>query len=625
LPRGAAVAGQGAGGGSRLSVMDRWGTPRWDWFALVCVFAGLGVVLVASAHNVSREGGEWASALFWLGLTAVFAPAAAALWAVKMRRSEAIAVLLVVGVALYVVKVLYNPEVLVGFDELLHLRTLDDIVRTGTVFAENPLLTVSPYYPGLEIVTTAAASLTGLGLVPSALVVIGVARVLGVLALYLFLERVAIPPRLAGLATLIYMASPSFVFFDAQYAYESLALPLALFCLFLLRMAQRAERPVRTGLHVLAAIAVVAVAVTHHVTSFILTGTLVLWALATLLFHRGRREVLPGGGWVPALAVIANIAWIATVAESTVGYLWPHAAAAVEEAIGLITLQSGGRVLFESSTGYSAPVLERVLGIASVLLTLLALPFGLRYVWRWQRHDALAALMALATVAYPATLLLRFTGSGWQVGARATAFIYVPLAFTVAAGIEQLRRTASPRLARAVLVAPLITLVCLGGVVAGSSPRTRLAGPYQPGAGSLSVETEGLEAAAWARSSLGPGNRVAADQTNATLLGSYGAQRIVSQPADGVIISGVFLGTEFGEYQRRLLADGDIEYVVADRRLLGVESMQGYFFEKWEREVFDYGATITPGVLVPYPTLDGVSRVFDSGNLQVYDVTDVQR
>lgn len=627
MPRDAGVSTENLGTASPRAQTLRSAatTPAWDRFALVCLLAGAGVLLVALANNGSRRGEEWASALFWVGVVAIFAPAAAVLWSRRTSRVEAVVILVTVAVALYVVKVLYNPTVLVGFDELLHYRTLDDIARTGSLFSENPLLTVSPYYPGLELVTQAVASLTALDLVSAALLTVGAARVLGVLALYLLLERVSLPPRLAGLGTLFYMASPSFVFFDAQYAYESLAVPLALFCLFVLRMAQRYQGRSRVALDAVAALAVIAVVVTHHVTSLILAGTLVLWVVATLLFYRNRREPLPGGGWVPALAVVANVVWISTVARSTVGYLWPHAAAAIEEAVRLVTLQSGGRVLFESSTGVSAPVLERVIGMGAVGLTLLVLPFGIRYVWKWQRHDALAVLLALGTVAYPAALLLRFTASGWQVGARATAFIYVPLAFTFAAGLEQLRRSSSPRLARAAVVAPVLTLILLGGIVAGSSPRTRLPGPYQAGAGTLSVEREGLEAAAWARRTLGPGNRMAADQTNTTLMGSYGAQRVVSQPADGVIVSGIFLGTQLGTYQRRLLEDGDVTYVLEDDRIVGVPPPQGYFFEKWELEVFDYGSVVTTETLVPYASSPGAYRVFDGGDIRIYDVTGVRR
>jgi Gpi18-like mannosyltransferase len=55
-----------------------------------------------------------------------------------------------------------------------------------------------------------------------------------ILSLFLFYEQVTRSSRMAGMATLIYMANPHFLFFDAIYSYETLALPLALFMLYIL-------------------------------------------------------------------------------------------------------------------------------------------------------------------------------------------------------------------------------------------------------------------------------------------------------------------------------------------------------------------------------------------------------
>ncbi len=59
--------------------------------------------------------------------------------------------MVLVGLALYGVKVLGAPSSFVMFDEFLHWATLDDIVVTGRLFTPNNILLASPYYPGLEI------------------------------------------------------------------------------------------------------------------------------------------------------------------------------------------------------------------------------------------------------------------------------------------------------------------------------------------------------------------------------------------------------------------------------------------------------------------------------------------
>ena len=46
-------------------------------------------------------------------------------------------------------------------------------------------------------------------------------------ALFLFLERVTRSARAAGIGVAVYACNPSFLYFDSQFAYESLALTIA--------------------------------------------------------------------------------------------------------------------------------------------------------------------------------------------------------------------------------------------------------------------------------------------------------------------------------------------------------------------------------------------------------------
>ena len=46
-------------------------------------------------------------------------------------------------------------------------------------------------------------------------------------ALFLFLERAAGSARAAGIAIAVYACNPSFLYFDSQFGYESLALAIA--------------------------------------------------------------------------------------------------------------------------------------------------------------------------------------------------------------------------------------------------------------------------------------------------------------------------------------------------------------------------------------------------------------
>ena len=69
---------------------------------------------------------------------------------------------ILLGLALYAVKVLHSPTGFTHFDEFLHWRSALDVVERQRLFVPNSLLPISPHYPGLEIVTL--APLTNLAL-----------------------------------------------------------------------------------------------------------------------------------------------------------------------------------------------------------------------------------------------------------------------------------------------------------------------------------------------------------------------------------------------------------------------------------------------------------------------------
>ena len=135
----------------------------------------MGLLLIAAADKLSFRGAPWAVPLFWAGLVVIVGSAAAVLWSQDTSRRDAIAVVLIVGLALYAAKILHSPTGLGNYDELLHYRSLDDLVRSGRMFSENTLLPISPFYPGLEVLTSTLMKVTGLGIFSAAVVIIGIA------------------------------------------------------------------------------------------------------------------------------------------------------------------------------------------------------------------------------------------------------------------------------------------------------------------------------------------------------------------------------------------------------------------------------------------------------------------
>ena len=158
-----------------------------------------------------------------------------------------------------------------------------NLLLGSRLFAPNPGLPVSPYYPGLEIFTGVVIRLTGLPAVLAISLVILLCRLLLVLIIYQAALLVSPSRRGASLVVAFYAVSSHFYSFDSGFAYETLALTLGLGGIFLLRRAQLADytaarqppdprrrpprwTPERRRLFVAASLVLVATVVTHHAT-----------------------------------------------------------------------------------------------------------------------------------------------------------------------------------------------------------------------------------------------------------------------------------------------------------------------------------------------------------------------
>jgi hypothetical protein len=307
-----------------------------------------GLANTASAHGHS---GYW---LFWAGVLLVFTPAAWRLIGARVARGERVLLVVMEGSALYLAKVIREPSSFSFSDEFAHWRNAENALHLGHLFGFNPLIPATARYPGLTDVTVAVARLTGLSIFSSGTIVIGVARVLLCLALFLLLERLA-GPRVAGIGVLIYFANPNFLYWSAQFAYESLAVPLLFFALWLAVRAGADHQ--RAGWRLACLIAISAVVVTHHLASYALALILCGWTLAAWLRRwRGVRCYSPAG--LAAFAAGAAAAWLALVAPGTVSYLGPVLSRALSGAMGLLLHRQTSRQLFTSG-GLTAPAWEQ--------------------------------------------------------------------------------------------------------------------------------------------------------------------------------------------------------------------------------------------------------------------------
>jgi len=507
-----------------------------------------------------------------------------------------------------------------SFDEFLHWRTADDIARAGHLFSENSMLPVSPYYPGLEIVTNALSTISGLSTFYAAILVISAARLLMTLSLFMLYEQVTNSSRMAGIATIIYMTNPHFLLFDALFNYETLALPLATCMLYILARYQTLHKDHR-WIMLAAYIVLLAVTITHHMTDYVFDGLLILWTVASL-FQISSRQMRRNLLTIVLCGVLLSLAYAFLLKGNPAwSYLSEYFGGAFNDLGHIITGTSTAKPLFVGPAGQQALVWDRLLMMASVALVAFSLPFGLLSLWQQHRHNALAVMFGIASLAYPITQMFRFTNFGSEITDRSAAFLFLPIAYVLTIFITHFWPTRKLSWKASSLITCAISVVFLGGVILEVGPAwSALPGPYLVVADARSVEPEGIQAASWALSHLGPNNRVATDRINQILMGTFGDQRVETALDDNVGISPVFFSSQFGPQEVAILRQARIRYLVVDLRLSTALPLEGFYFEPDEPAAFRLTRPISSVALTKFSTIPQINRVFDSGDIVIYDV-----
>jgi hypothetical protein len=585
----------------------------------VALAVALGLLTVAVADAIARDGSRWAQPLFWVGMLTLWVPSTACIVGRRTTRIDRIAVLVLLGMAMYVVEILYSPRYFVGFDEFLHWRTVESMLRTGKVFNANPALPISPLYPGLEIVTDATVKLTGLSVFVAGTLVVGLARFILILALYLLYERVGKSSWLAGIATVVYFTNPQFLFFDASYAYESLAIPLALLVLYGVARGPTVLAKHRVAASLLVILPLAATTPTHHVTSFVLVVGLILFTAVALAFDSLEARVWL---WSMAFCGVALVAlWTYFVAGPVFNYLEPYIGGGISEVVALIRGEGASRQLFQHSAGQGPSLLDAAASFAFSAIVVLGTLLGVIRIWRTRRFETFTVGFGLAALAYPLSGLFHFTALGAPLGERLPAFLFVPVSFCVALAVVTTEGR-SFRKARAVAFVLTGAVLLYGGVALGEPSWLRLPGPYLVSADERSIEPVGISAASWAGEFLPRNSRVGADRINGVLMLTYGYQWPVTGLGNRVDLAPVFLSRQLTPRDLSLLRAGSVRYLVVDFRLTRNLPRERYYYSLSEAV---HKAPIPVASFAKFDRTSGISRIFDSGEIVIYDVGSLTR
>ena len=590
------------------------------WFPVISFIGAICLFIVAWGFNEARRDTPYHELIFWLGMLPFYVLVAWRLVSPLPTRRERILLVAFAGVGLYMVKVLHSPIHFTFYDELLHYRTAANILETGFHFQEHPLLPVSPLYPGLENVAVALVSVGGLDVFHAGLLTILLARIAFVLVMYLFYEKASQSPRLAGIATLIYASNPHYIFFDAQFSYESLALVFVVmvFLGIQYRMTIHANKPI--GASLLIIFGICATLVTHHVTSYFLLLCLLLWAIIAYIFpYEGQSRTMLLS--TAALAAVAILSWMMYVAIITIDYLVPVLSGAVFDLFRVLVRDETGRQLFSDQGENALRLWEQLIVYSTALLILLGLMWGAIVTWRYNRNRTTYIFLGIVGLLYPLTQLLRFSEKGPEIASRIGPFMYMGIGFVLAVGITNLygRQSVSWGWLRQVVLGVVVTIMFWGNFLVSFPRWALMPGDYRASADTRSVEAQSMEMVYWFDYYLGQENRIAADRINGLLLVAYGRQYQVTGSWNNINVPGVFLDVPFTQVEYNTLCEGDIEYMVLDYRFLDYLPLLGFYYEQDENE-FPYRVPLETAVFEKFRVEEAFSLIYNGGDLLIYQV-----
>ena len=582
--------------------------------AIIVFASGAGLLLCSIANALTRAGEGPSLLLYWAGILLIAVPIFYRLTSEEASPGERLALVCLLGLALYGVKLVRDAPIFTFSDEFLHGYNSNQISQHHHLFHPNPILETSRYYPGLEGATSALRTTTGLSAYAAGAIVIGTARLLAMSAMFVLFWRISGSDRIAGIGTAIFTGNFNFLFWSAQFSYQSMALPLLLLILLAVVEMDWGARAARGAWQALAATAIAAVVITHHITSYAVAATLVALSVLSATARR-----VPNPWRLAVLAVALTAIWLVVVASSTVGYITPTVTNAITSSLHTAAGEAPTRGLFQAGTASAtveqAPAAARALSLLAVLLLAAGLPFGLRTVWRRYRKQPIAILFGAAAVGFFGALALRLAPAAWETGNRASEFLFIGLAFVLGCvGLERWRPRSARWLGRA-LAAAALTIILVGGAIAGwpwDSQLSRAVRTHSQDGPTISSPP--LAMAQWAKKQDSESNYGALTATSRLLL-DPGDQKAFADFTANIIE--VLPSADIANWQIALLREEHIRFLVVDRRGVGTDGIRGFFFSE--------GASSTSGWLPrssvkKFEKVPGATRIYDSGSIVVFSL-----
>jgi hypothetical protein len=601
--------------------------------SLLLLGASIGIILVPWSYRyASTSQGSLQFLAFWVGFLALACPLG---WTAVMKKvtpSARVAALSALGLWDFVPKLIRNPSGPLFSDEIAHWRATVDVSTTGHAFVSSSLIPIIGSFPGEQSLVAAFHDVTGLSVWTCGEVVLALIHSAALIGVYALATRLTGSTRAGAIAGVIWAINPGFMYFDSQYSYESLAVPLLIWTLVAVTTASDPSLRIgaRRGWLITAFALSAACIVTHHLTSYVLAGMLAALAVANTVQRRTPATATLAELWAATFFAAGGcVIWLAVAGGKTVSYYSPFLTAGVRQAISIATHAGGGRHLF---SGSQAPSLEKFAAYIAPLLcaSVVAWGIGRRRSGLARLNPSLLALCATGAV-YFLSLPFILTTLGNEAARRSWTFSYLGLALFAAALVSIPGDRASARTgpltagryrARSGLVAAGATLAACTLIVGNTSSAIdvayRFPGPYVYGSDTRSATTELAATTTWFRVHAGTGAHVITDRyTGLSLAGFAGAD--VATPSPGFPAWDLFF--DGNGAPPKVLAEVSVSpytYLVTDDEMAEHVPAIGVYFGASEPGAFDHTAPVPRAALGQYTSVAWATEVYRSDDYSIY-------
>ena len=587
------------------------------------LIAGTGLLCVAFYVAATQPPGELEFTLFWLGELVGVVPLAVRLTRAQVSRPERLALLIAAGLFAFIPMFLRDPTAPLFFDNLVHWHQAQSIFQAGHPFVANSLLPIIKFYPGLEELTASLQNLTGLSTFDVATALMWLLHVVALVGIFLLTERITRSSRAAGLAALFYSVNPAFMFFDAQFSYESLAIVFAIWvlvCVVGMQTSVASRSQPRTWM-VLASVLGAGCVVTHHITTYALILALLGVSIASFVLRghdvdAGRRSRLT---WTfTAILALGAAAWVVFVAPGTLGYLLPHVAPDIGDVLGVLSRTSAAPHYFAGSMG---PRYEQVAAVVAVVLLVALAAAAWMTVRRYRTLSPSLLGLGAFGMLYFASLPVMLSSQG-EAASRSWADSYIGFAVLIAVMachvLARFDASAARRAGAAAITSAVLIVILVGNVHVQETVAYRFPGPYIYGSDTRSLTPELVATADWLRSAVGPGRLVVADRDTGIAISTFGDETLAG-PSPGFPVWDLYFST--GLPPERLINDlrsSDYRYMVVESEMYQSLPLTGYYFNSSEPEVGSRTQPPPKAALAKFSGLPWLTEIYSSNHIQIY-------